>query len=154
MTSYFSVRNVSRLFIVLLALALVLAAAIGINGIIGLSVALGIIKEPAINFAVIGNLMILAVWAGLLVLIAGLVMTSTHGLARKGAWISLGGLVLLVVGSGPLAAVGIAAKLGLTADPNPNPVGFGILAFLTFFPALLLLLSGAVVFAIGRLRRA
>jgi hypothetical protein len=31
---------------------------------------------------------------------------------------------------------------------------FGILAFLTFFPALLLLLSGAVVFAVGRLRRA
>jgi hypothetical protein len=99
MTSYFSIRNVSRLFIVLLALALVLAAPIGINGIIGLSVALGIIKEPAINFAVIGNLMILAVWAGLLVLIVGLVMTSTHGLARKGASMSLGGLMLLVIGS-------------------------------------------------------
>ena len=154
MTSYFNIRNVSRLFIVVLALALVLAAPIGINGIIGLSVALGIIKEPAINFAVIGNLMILAVWAGLLVLIVGLVMTSTHGLARKGAGMSLGGLVLLVVGSGPLAAVGIAAKLGLTADPNPNPVMFGILAFLTFFPAILLLVSGAVVFAVGRLRRA
>ena len=38
------------------------------------------------------------------------------------------GLLLLCVGTGPLLIVILAAQLGLTRDPNPNPVGFGILA--------------------------
>ena len=53
------------------------------------------------------------------------------------------GLVLLVLGTGPLLAIIIiAARLGLTDDPNPNPVVFGILAFLTFWPSVALILSG------------
>ena len=52
------------------------------------------------------------------------------------------GLVLLVVGSGPLLSIMLVAKLGFTADPNPNPVFFGILAGLTFWPALILLALG------------
>jgi hypothetical protein len=45
------------------------------------------------------------------------------------------GLLLFILGSGPLFAVIAAAKLGLTRDPNPNPIGFGILAMFTFWPA-------------------
>ncbi len=52
------------------------------------------------------------------------------------------GLVLLIVGTGPLLAILAAAELGLTDDPNPNPVIFGILAFLTFWPSVALILSG------------
>ncbi len=36
------------------------------------------------------------------------------------------GLALLVVGSGPLITILLAAKLGFGRDPNPNPVFFGI----------------------------
>ena len=52
-------------------------------------------------------------------------------------WLGLG---LFVVGCGPLLAVILLAKLGLLDDPNPNPVGFGILAAFTFWPAVLTML--------------
>ena len=54
------------------------------------------------------------------------------------------GLLLLGVGTGPLLIVILAAQLGLTRDPNPNPVGFGILALLTFRPSVLLIVVGIV----------
>jgi hypothetical protein len=47
-------------------------------------------------------------------------------------WVGLG---LFVVGTGPLLAVILLSALGLTKDPNPNPIGFGLLAFLTFYPS-------------------
>jgi hypothetical protein len=53
------------------------------------------------------------------------------------------GLVLLVVGTGPLTVVILLAKLGLTSDPNPNPVGPGLLAGLTMWPAVILIAIGA-----------
>ncbi|MDA0313874.1 MAG: hypothetical protein O2829_01050 [Bacteroidetes bacterium] len=46
------------------------------------------------------------------------------------------GLFFLVLGTGPLAMVMFAAKLGFGNDPNPNPVILGILAGLTFYPSL------------------
>ncbi len=52
------------------------------------------------------------------------------------------GAVLLAVGSGPLFAIIVAAKLGLWPDPNPNPIGPGLLAFLTFWPAVALMALG------------
>ena len=54
------------------------------------------------------------------------------------------GLVLLCIGTGPLLIVILAAQLGLTRDPNPNPVGFGILALFTFWPSVLLIVVGIV----------
>src|SRR5438552_16431679 len=54
------------------------------------------------------------------------------------------GLVLLCIGIGPLLVVILAAQLGLTRDPNPNPVGFGILAFFTFWPSVILIVIGIV----------
>ena len=45
------------------------------------------------------------------------------------------GLILLVVGSGPLL-------VWMAVDPNSNPVGPGCLAFVTFWPSIILLLLG------------
>lgn len=58
------------------------------------------------------------------------------------------GLVMFVLGSGPLLTIILLASLGLTADPNPNPVGFGILAAFTFWPSLFL-----IGFGVLRVRR-
>ena len=52
------------------------------------------------------------------------------------------GLGLLVFGSGPLLVIVAAATIGLLSDPNPNPIGPGILAFLTFWPGVICLLIG------------
>ena len=46
------------------------------------------------------------------------------------------GIILLVIGSGPLIITMAAAKLGMTADPNPNPIIFGIMAMFTFWPGI------------------
>ena len=54
------------------------------------------------------------------------------------------GALLLVVGTGPLLTVIALARLGLTSDPNPNPIGFGMLAMLTFWPGIILILLGVV----------
>jgi hypothetical protein len=58
---------------------------------------------------------------------------------RPLAWI---GLAMAVLGSAPLLSVILAAKVGWMDDPNPNPVGFGILAMCTFWP-------GIVMFGVG-----
>jgi len=55
------------------------------------------------------------------------------------------GTAMLVLGSGPLLLIIAAADLGLTRDPNPNPVGFGILAGVTFWPSLILIVVGMVL---------
>jgi hypothetical protein len=46
------------------------------------------------------------------------------------------GLSTALVGSAPLLSVIGASKIGVIDDPNPNPVGFGILAACTFWPGL------------------
>ncbi|MFT4692890.1 MAG: hypothetical protein ACI9OD_005130 [Limisphaerales bacterium] len=56
-------------------------------------------------------------------------------------WIGVG---LFAVGSGPLLLVILFASLGF-GDPNPNPVGFGILAFFTFLPSIGLIVAGSIV---------
>ena len=58
------------------------------------------------------------------------------------------GLVLLVLGTGPLVGVMLYARLGFYHDPNPNPVFLGILCGLTFWPSLILVALG-----IWRVRR-
>lgn len=52
------------------------------------------------------------------------------------------GIIVFAVGSGPLFITMLLARLGLTSDPNPNPVGFGIMAMLTFYPGIALVLGG------------
>ncbi len=63
------------------------------------------------------------------------------------------GIGLLVLGTGPLLAIILAASLGLLSDPDPNPIGPGLLAFFTFWPAVILTVWGLVA-SITRFRRA
>jgi hypothetical protein len=48
----------------------------------------------------------------------------------------------LVFGTGPLVFIIVAAAVGLWPDPNPNPIGPGLLAFLTFWPGVICLVVG------------
>jgi len=54
------------------------------------------------------------------------------------------GIEIFIIGSGPLLITMLLASLGLTSDPNPNPVDFGIMAFFTFWPSLILMIVGLV----------
>jgi hypothetical protein len=63
------------------------------------------------------------------------------------------GLALLAAGIGPLLAIGLAAALGLLSDPNPNPIGPGLLAFFTFWPAVIMIAWGLIA-SVARYRRA
>ena len=49
------------------------------------------------------------------------------------------GTYLVVLGWGPLLAIIILAAIGLWPDPDPNPVGPGLLFFFTFWPAVICL---------------
>ncbi len=49
------------------------------------------------------------------------------------------GLLFFVVGTGPLLLNIAASRIGWTDDPNPNPVGLGILAMFTFWPSLVMM---------------
>ena len=49
------------------------------------------------------------------------------------------GLMLFVLGSGPLISVMVYARLGFYHDPDPNPVALGILAGLTLWPSVILI---------------
>jgi hypothetical protein len=51
---------------------------------------------------------------------------------------------LLLVGAAPLVAIIVAAKVGLWPDPNPNPVGPGMLFFVSGVVATVCLAVGAV----------
>jgi len=66
----------------------------------------------------------------------------------RSTWIRAG-LAVLIIGALPLLAVGAAASLGLTRDPNPNPVGFGLLFFAAGVVACLLVLVGIVRVALA-----
>ena len=52
------------------------------------------------------------------------------------------GFVLFIVGSSPLILTMLAAALGMTSDPNPNPIYFGMMAGLTFWPSIILMAIG------------
>lgn len=54
------------------------------------------------------------------------------------------GIGLLVVGAGPLLFIILAAAVGLWPDPNPNPVGPGLLFAVTFWPAVICIVIGVV----------
>ncbi len=58
------------------------------------------------------------------------------------------GLALIVLGSGPLLFIIVAAAVGLWPDPDPNPIGPGMLAFFTFWPGVICIVKG-----VERIRR-
>jgi hypothetical protein len=53
---------------------------------------------------------------------------------------------LAFFGWGPLFAIILLTEVGLWPDPNPNPIGPGLLFFCTFWPAV-------ICFTLGMLRR-
>ncbi len=67
-------------------------------------------------------------------------VVSRPGMSRL-FWV---GLALLCLGTGPLLLIIIAAELGLTRDPNPNPIGPGLLAGVTLWPSLIIFIIGIV----------
>ena len=57
------------------------------------------------------------------------------------------GLVIFLIGSTPLLVYFTAAKLGFVTDPNPNPVGLGMMAYFTFWPSIVIMtISGFIEF--------
>lgn len=54
---------------------------------------------------------------------------------------------LLTLGSGPLIIFKLLVTLGLWPDKNSDPVGVGILAVFTFWPAVILIAIGTVIWA-------
>jgi hypothetical protein len=61
----------------------------------------------------------------------------------KSTWVKVG-LGLLLAGATPLLIIVAAADLGLLRDPNPNPVGPGILFGLTLWPAIICIVVGVI----------
>lgn len=54
------------------------------------------------------------------------------------------GFWLFVLGCGPLLFIIVLASIGLWPDPNPNPIGPGILALFTFWPSVICMIMGAI----------
>jgi hypothetical protein len=61
----------------------------------------------------------------------------------RSGWVRAG-IALLVIGASPLLFIIVAAGLGFWPDPNPNPIGPGLLFFFTIWPALICILIGVV----------
>jgi hypothetical protein len=76
--------------------------------------------------------------------------SSPQARSRLATWLLSAGVILLIMGTGPLLAIIVAAQLGWLADPNPNPIGPGLLAAFTFWPSVVLIVAGLAI----RTRRA
>jgi hypothetical protein len=61
------------------------------------------------------------------------------------------GAIIALVGWTPLLLIIVFAWVGLWPDPNPNPIGPGLLFFFSFWPAMVCLGIGA--FQVWRSRR-
>ena len=60
----------------------------------------------------------------------------------RNGWLKAG-FALIVLGWA-LVGIVVLAGIGLWPDPNPNPVGPGLLFFFTFWPALVCLVIGGL----------
>jgi hypothetical protein len=58
-------------------------------------------------------------------------------------WVRVG-LAMLLIGTGPLLFIIAAAAVGLWPDPNPNPIGPGMLCGLTLWPSIICIVVGVV----------
>lgn len=61
------------------------------------------------------------------------------------------GLALVIFGWGPLWIIVLLAAIGLWPDPNPNPIGPGLLFFFTAWPVIICLAIG--IFQVRRINR-
>lgn len=58
-------------------------------------------------------------------------------------WFRVGAIIALL-GWSPLLAIIVLAGIGLWPDPNPNPIGPGLLFFFSFWPAVACMGIGAL----------
>jgi len=116
---------------------------VGLRALLALLTAIGL----ATNDAALGTIIIELIGGGLLCLIVGLILALARSGKSRAFWPIGSGAVLLCLGTGPLLLIILMAKLGLTADPNPNPIFAGMLAGFTFIPAVILLICGFVALA-------
>ena len=58
-------------------------------------------------------------------------------------WFRVGAIIALV-GWSPLLAIIVLAAIGLWPDPNPNPIGPGLLFFFSLWPAVACMGVGAL----------
>ena len=70
----------------------------------------------------------------------------------QSTWVKVG-VAGLIVGAGPLIFIIVAAGVGLWPDPNPNPIGPGLLFFFTFWPAVICIVIGVIRVRIGNSQR-
>ena len=54
------------------------------------------------------------------------------------------GVIIALVGWTPLLLIIVLALIGLWPDPNPNPIGPGLLFFFSFWPGVVCLGIGAI----------
>ena len=64
-------------------------------------------------------------------------------------WVKTG-IGLLFIGAAPLVLILLASAVGLWPDPNPNPVGPGLLFFFTFWPAVICIVIGVIRVRLGQ----
>jgi hypothetical protein len=64
-------------------------------------------------------------------------------------WVRIGAGVL-ILGAAPLVFIIVAAAVGLWPDPNPNPIGPGLLFFFTFWPGVLCVIVGVIRVRLSR----
>lgn len=57
-------------------------------------------------------------------------------------WFKIGAIIA-IVGWSPLLCVILLSAIGLWPDPRPNPIGLGLLFFVSFWPAVILMLVGS-----------
>ena len=96
-------------------------------------------------------LCVLAPTVGLLVWVFG---SPVHRPAYlRSGWVRAG-LALLLVGSAPLLGIILAASVGLWPDPDPNPIGPGLLFFFSALVGTACLAIGAVQVWLGQRRAA
>lgn len=61
----------------------------------------------------------------------------------RSAWVRAG-IAVFALGCGPLLLISALAALNLWPDPDPNPIGPGLLFVFSFWPAMLLLVVGII----------
>ncbi len=87
--------------------------------------------------------LILCVLAPPLGLLAWIFGSAERPAYLRSRWVRAG-LALLLLGSAPLLTIILAAQLGLWPDPNPNPIGPGMLFFGSAVVATVCLAIGVV----------
>jgi hypothetical protein len=91
-----------------------------------------------------------AIVAPPLALAAWIWLSGTERASYLRSWWIRGGITIIVIGALPLLAVILWSALGLLADPNPNPVGLGLLFVFAGILGCLLIIVGILLHALRK----